>query len=298
MKLHGIFAPLTAPFAVDGSLALDRLRENVAKYNLTGLAGYVVNGSTGESVLLTWPEIYRQWETVLEAAATGKILIAGTAAESTAETIEHTKAAAAMGYQCALVRTPSYFKPQMNEVTLGEHFLRVADASPIPLLIYSIPQFTGVNVEAPLVARLAEHPNIAGMKDSSGNLLGITEIIEATPLKFQMLVGSAATLYPSIAIGACGAILGLACALPELCVSLYDAARAGESVRARKIQQQLLLPSKMIVSRYSVPGLKYALDRLGYYGGPPRPPLLPIDEAARHEIDSTLAALSTPAAAS
>ena len=289
---------MTTPFAADGSLALDRLRENVGKYNLTGLAGYVINGSTGESVLLTWPEIYRQWQTVLESAATGKILIAGTAAESTAETIEHTKEAARMGYQAALVRTPSYFKPSMNEVTLGEHFLRVADASPVPLLIYSIPQFTGVNVEAPLVARLAEHPNIVGMKDSSGNLLGITEIIEATPLKFQMLVGSASTLYPSITIGACGAILGLACALPELCVQLYDAARAGEAERARKIQQQLLRPSKAFVSRYSVPGLKYALDRLGYYGGPPRPPLLPIDEAARREIDAALAGLAAHTAAS
>src|SRR5271169_3049940 len=105
MKLQGIFAPLTSPFAADGSLALDQLRKNVGKYNLTGLSGYVINGSTGESVLLTWPEIYQQWETVLEAAATGKILIAGTAAESKAETIEHTKAAAGMGYHAALVRT-------------------------------------------------------------------------------------------------------------------------------------------------------------------------------------------------
>ncbi|MGH9703040.1 MAG: dihydrodipicolinate synthase family protein, partial [Candidatus Acidiferrales bacterium] len=267
-------------------------------YNATGLSGYVINGSTGESVLLTWPEIYRLWETAAEEAATGKILIAGTAAESTVETIEHTKKAAAIGYAAALVRTPGYFKPQMNEVTLGEHFLRVADASPIPVVIYSIPQFTGVNVEAAMVARLAEHPNIVGMKDSSGNLLGITEIVEATPLKFQTLVGSASTLYPSLAIGACGAILGLACALPELCVLLYEAARAGDAERARKIQQQLLLPSKLISSRYGIPGLKYALDKLGYYGGPPRRPLLPIDEAARRQIDSALAAVAAHSIAS
>jgi len=139
MKLHGIFAPLTTPFAADGSVALTRLRENIARYNRTGLAGYVMNGSTSESVLLLWDEVYRVWETAKEAAAPDKILIAGTGAESTAETIEHTKRAAALGFNAALVRTPSFYKPAINDDLLAEHYIRVADSSKIPVLIYSVP---------------------------------------------------------------------------------------------------------------------------------------------------------------
>jgi 4-hydroxy-2-oxoglutarate aldolase len=296
MNLQGIFPPLTTPFKADGSLALDRLRENVAKYNATRLAGYVVNGSTGESVLLTWAEIEQVWATVREFAAPEKLLIAGTGAEATAETIEHTKRAAEIGYQAALVRTPSFFKPQMNDATLGEHFLRVADASPIPVLLYSVPVFTTLAIESPLVARLAAHPNIIGMKDSSGNLQRVSEIIAATPPGFQTLVGSASTVYPSLVMGAAGAILALACALPESCVVLYEAARAGDAKRARAMQQQLLAPSAVLASRYGAAGLKYALDRRGYYGGPPRRPLLPVNESAKHEIDAVLAAIAAPAA--
>ena len=293
MKLEGIFPPVTAPFAADGALALDRLRENIAKYNRTRLAGYVVNGSTGESVLLTWEEVERAWAAVREAAAPGKVLIAGTGAESTAETIEHTNRAASLGYHAALVRTPSYFKPQMNERVMKEHFLRVADAAKIPVLVYSVPQFTGVAVEATVVAKLAEHPNIIGIKESSGNVQRVAEIIAAVPPNFQTLVGSASTLFPSVAMGAVGGILALACALPELCVELYEAARSGQVERARSLQEQLLTPSSILVARYGVAGLKYALDRLGYYGGPTRRPLLPVDEAAKREIDGVLAEVAS-----
>jgi 4-hydroxy-2-oxoglutarate aldolase len=293
MKLEGIFPPVTAPFAADGALALDRLRENIAKYNRTRLVGYVVNGSTGESVLLTWEEVERVWAAVREAASPEKVLIAGTGAESTAETIEHTNRAASLGYHAALVRTPSYFKPQMNERVMTEHFLRVADVAKIPVLVYSVPQFTGVAVEAPVMAKLAEHPNIIGIKESSGNVQRVAEIIAAVPPNFQTLVGSALTLVPSLAIGAAGAILALGCALPELCVELYEAARSGQVERARSLQEQLLTPSSILVARYGVAGLKYVLDRLGYYGGPPRRPLLPVDEAAKREIDAVLAEVAS-----
>ena len=289
MKLTGIFPPLTTPFAPDGSLALDRLRDNIAKYNRTGLAGYVLNGSTGESVLLSWAEVERVWAAAREAATSEKILIAGTGAESTAETIEQTNRAAKLGYQAALVRTPSYFKPQMTAETLAEHFLRVADAARIPILLYSVPVYTGVALEAPVVARLAQHPNIAGIKESSGNVQRVSEIIATAPAGFQTLVGSAATLYPSLVMGATGAILALACALPDLCVDLYDAVQAGAHDRARAVQQQLLAPASIFVSKYGVAGLKYALFRLGYLGGVPRGPLLPVNESARREIDGVIA---------
>jgi 4-hydroxy-2-oxoglutarate aldolase len=296
MNLHGIFPPLTTPFAPDGSIAPTRLRENIARYNRIGLAGYVVNGSTSESVLLRWEEVYRLWETAKDAAAPGKTLIAGTGAESTAETIEHTHRAAALGFDAALVRTPSFYKPTMSENVLAEHYLRVADAARIPILVYSVPIFTHIQVEAPLIARVAQHPNIIGMKDSSGDVPGVAKIIAAAPKTFRTLVGSSSTLFESLEAGACGAILALACAFPELCVEIYEKSRAGDRAAARSLAQKLIAPAKMLGPQYGIAGLKYALDRLGYYGGPPRLPLLPVNEAARQEIDGLLANLTAHSA--
>jgi 4-hydroxy-2-oxoglutarate aldolase len=297
MNLHGIFPPLTTPFAPDGTVALGKLRDNISRYNRIGLAGYVVNGSTSESVLLRWEEIYRIWETAKQAAAPGKTMIAGTGAESTAETIEHTNRAAALGFDAALVRTPSFYKPAMSENTLAEHYLRVADAARIPVMVYSVPIFTQIQVQAPLVARVAQHPNIIGMKDSSGDVPGVAKIIAAAPKTFRTLVGSAATLYESLEIGAIGAILALACWFPELCVEIYEASHTGDKARAQSLAQKLILPAKMLGVQYGIGGLKYAMDRMGYHGGPPRRPLLPVDEAGQREIDAMLAGLvSEPAA--
>jgi 4-hydroxy-2-oxoglutarate aldolase len=296
MNLHGIFPPLTTPFGPDGEVALGRLRDNIARYNRIGLMGYVVNGSTSESVLLRWEEVYSIWETAKEAAAAGKTLIAGSGAESTAETIEHTNRAASIGFDAALVRTPSFYKPAMKEENLAEHYLRVADAARIPILMYSVPVFTQIQVEAPLVARVSQHPNIIGIKDSSGDVPGVANIIAAAPKNFRTLVGSAATLYQSLEIGAIGAILALACAFPELCVDIYEASREGDSVRAQSLAQKLIAPAKMLGVQYGIAGLKYAMDRLGYYGGPPRGPLLPVNQAAQREIDAMLASLVSESA--
>jgi 4-hydroxy-2-oxoglutarate aldolase len=296
MKLHGIFAPLTTPFAPDGSVSLAHLRDNIKRYDLTGLAGYAINGSTSESVLLRWDEVYRIWETAREAAAPNKTLIAGSGAESTAETIEHTNRAASLGYAVALVRTPSFYKPAMSEEVLAEHYLRVADAARVPIMVYSVPVFTHITVEARLIARVSKHHNIIGMKDSSGDVQGIADIIAAAPKDFQTLVGSASTLYESLEKGAVGAILALACAFPELCVETYEASRAGESAKAHSLAQQLIAPAKMFGPQYGIAGLKYALDRMGYYGGPPRPPLLPVGEQAQREIDALLSNLTAQSA--
>src|SRR5258707_2571691 len=197
MDLSGIFPALTTPFAGDGSVSLADWKHNIQQYDRTGLVGYVVMGSTGESVLLSRSEAEAVLVAVKEAASSGKKLIAGTGAESTAETIERTKRAAELGYDAALVKTPYYYKPAYKPEVLIAHFRRVADESPIPVMLYSIPQYTGVTLAAADVAALAEHPNIIGIKDSSGNVLGIGEIIGATPSQFQVLVGSAATVYPS-----------------------------------------------------------------------------------------------------
>ncbi len=298
MKLHGIFPPLTTPFAADGALALDRLRENLARYNRTRLAGYVLTGSTGEAVFLSREEAERIWAAAQEAAAAEKFLIAGTGVESTAETIERTNRAATLGYHAALVKTPHYFRPQMTPAAELEHFLRVADAARIPILIYSVPQFTGLAVEASLVARLAEHPNIVGIKESSGNVQRVTEIIQAVPAGFQTLVGSATTLYPSLVVGAVGGVLALACVLPELCVELYEAARSGSPERARALQHRLVPPTLKFVAELGIAGVKYAMDCVGYFGGQPRRPLLPLSDAQKREVEAALAVVLQASAAS
>jgi 4-hydroxy-2-oxoglutarate aldolase len=282
VKLHGIFAPLTTPFAADGSVDHVRIRENLARYNTTGLAGYASNGSTGESVLLLWDEVYKIWETVKAAAAPEKILIAGTGAESTAETIVHTNRAGSLGYAAALVRTPSFYKPAVNDDLLAEHYLRVADAAPI---------YTHIAIEASLVARVASHPNIIGMKDSSGSIDGVRKNVEAGPKTFQTLVGWPTILFESLEVGAVGAILAVADAFPELCVSIFEFARAGHREKAQELAQKLVAPAKIFGSQAGLSGLKYAMDQQGYYGGPARPPLLPLGAPAKREIEEMLANL-------
>jgi 4-hydroxy-2-oxoglutarate aldolase len=291
----GVFAALTTPFGHDGSVSLGDLKHNVHRYNQTDLAGYVAVGSTGESVLLTRAEMDGILVTVKDAAAIGKKLLAGTGAESTAETIERTKRAAELGYDAALVKTPYYYKPAYKPEVLIAHFRRVADESPIPVMLYSIPQYTGVALAAADVAALAEHPNIIGIKDSSGNVLGIGEIIGTGPPQFQVLVGSAATVYPSLAIGAQGAILALACALPEKCVALYELFRQGQHEKARELQFVLARASKLIVSELSIAGVKHAMDHRGYRGGIPRLPLVPLHHEQKKRLTEFLASLE-PAA--
>jgi 4-hydroxy-2-oxoglutarate aldolase len=295
VTFSGIFAALTTPYAHDGAVSLPDLKHNVHRYNQTDLAGYVALGSTGESVLLTRAERDGILITVKEAAAKGKTLLAGTGAESTADTIERTKRAAELGYDAALVKTPYYYKPAYKPDVLIAHFRRVADASPIPVMLYSIPQFTGIALNAAEVAALSEHPNIIGIKDSSGNLQSIGEIIGAVHSAFQVLVGSAASLYPSMAIGARGGILALACALPEKCVALFELVREGHHERARELQSILARASKLIVSEMGIAGVKHVMDQRGYRGGIPRLPLLPLHHEQKKRLMEFLANLE-PAA--
>ena len=290
LTLRGVFAPLTTPFAADGSVDSKALAGNVGKYNRTGVTGYVVMGSTGESVLLSETEWCLAWGAVREAAASGKTLIAGTGEEATGETIALTRRAAELGYQAALVRTPSYYKPQMSDAALERHFCEVAEASPIPVLIYAVPQFTGLPVTAGLVEKLAAHPNILGIKESSGVMTLLADILRRTGPDFQVLVGSATTFFPSLALGAWGGVLAVACVLPDLCVDLCEAAASGDHDRARRLQQRLHEPTVTVTSRFGIAGLKYAMDCNGFAGGLPRPPLLPLDESGRAEIDRVLQA--------
>ena len=296
MDFSGVFAALTTPFAADDSVAIAELKQNIQRYNTTGLAGYAVQGSTGESVLLSRAE----WDSVLvaakEAASPQKKLLAGTGVESTAETIARSKRAAELGYHAALVKTPYYYKPVYKADVFIAHYRRVADASPIPVLLYSVPQFTGISLEAPEVAVLAEHPNIIGIKESSGHVQRVAEMVAATPAAFQVLTGGAGVLLPSLTVGAKGAILALASALPEKCAELYEVTQRGQVEAARELQKGLLRASKLIVSELGIAGVKFVMDQRGYRGGAPRLPLLPLADAAKRRVLELLSAFE-PAAA-
>jgi 4-hydroxy-2-oxoglutarate aldolase len=291
MIINGIFPALTTPFEADGSVSLPSVQENIRRYNQTALAGYVVLGSTGESVMLSRDEGESVLAAVKEAAAPDKLLIAGTGVESTAETIARTKRAAALGYKVALVKTPYYYKPFYGAASYLQHYRAVADASPIPILLYSVPIFTGVTLEAPEILALAEHPNVAGIKDSSASIQRIGEVVSNAPNSFYVLTGGAAVVYPALAMGARGAILALACALPEKCAEIYELTQENRHSEARELQNQVLNASKAIVSEAGIAGLKYAMDLRGYKGGLPRLPLLPVTEEKKRRIEAQISNL-------
>lgn len=296
MVISGVFPALVTPFRPDESVSLDAVKENIRRYNHTTLAGYVVLGSTGESVMLGRYETDSVLGAAREAAAPDKLLIAGTGAESTAETIARTKRAAALGYPVALVKTPYYYKPAYRAETYLHHYRAVADASPIPILLYSVPIFTGVTLESPEVVALASHPNIIGIKDSSGSIQRLGEIVAGAPKSFCVLTGGAAVVYPALAVGARGAVLALAAALPEKCAELFALFERSEHARARELQLLLVIASRRIVSECGIPGVKYAMDLRGYQGGASRRPLLPLTEEKKRSVADILSQIH-PAAA-
>jgi 4-hydroxy-2-oxoglutarate aldolase len=296
MAVKGIFPALVTPFDSDGSVSLNAVRENIRRYNGTGIAGYVVLGSTGEAVMLSRAEADSVLAAAKEAAASTKFLIAGTGAESTAETIARTKRAGELGYAAALVKTPYYYKPVYKAETYIHHFRAVADASPIPVLLYSVPQFTGITLETPEILALAAHPNIVGIKDSSGNIQRVAEIVAGAPPDFQVLTGGAAVVYPALTVGARGAILALAAALPEKCAEVFLLFQSGRHEQAKALQLELAVASKRIVSEQGIAGVKYAMDLRGYYGGLPRLPLLPLTEEKKQSVANVISQIH-PAAA-
>jgi 4-hydroxy-2-oxoglutarate aldolase len=291
MVISGIFPALVTPFEPDGAVSLGGVRENIRRYNLTAVAGYVVLGSTGEAVMLSREAAEAVLAAATEVAAPAKLLIAGTGAESTSETIARTRQAAALGYVAALVKTPYYYKPVYKTETYIRHYRAVADASPIPVILYSVPQFTGITLETPEILTLAEHPNIAGIKDSSGNIQRVAEIVAGARPDFQVLTGGAAVVYAALAVGARGAILALAAALPEKCAELFVLFASGRHEQAKALQLELAVASKRIVSEEGIPGVKYAMDLRGYDGGLPCLPLLPLTEEKKRSIAAVISQL-------
>lgn len=283
-QLTGILPPVTTPFNARGDLDLAALERNLERYNTTGLAGYVAFGSNGEAVHLDASERRRVLETMRRVAAPGKVIVAGVNELSTRAAIRSTQEAADAGADVALVITPYFFKKAMTQDTLRAFFLEVADASPLPILIYNVPQNTGVVIEPPTIGALGRHQRIIGAKDSSGNHTAAHETIRQAPEDFQMLVGNAGIVYASVLMGAAGAILAVACVAPEASVDLYRAAVADDHARAQDLQRRLTPLANAVTTGFGIAGLKASLDMAGFVGGDPRGPLRPLAEASREKL--------------
>jgi 4-hydroxy-2-oxoglutarate aldolase len=271
MRLQGILPALTTCFDHEGNLYKTKIFHNVAKLNEIALTGYVVCGSTGETPLLSTAERVQVMEWVREASAEGKTLIAGVGVESVQETVLLANRAAELGYHAALVLTPHYYRNQMlRDDTQLLYFRAVADLS------------------VDTVAELSMHPNIIGLKDSSGNMEKLPQFVKVVKPGFQVLTGSATKLIDALELGATGAILALADALPYACVTISEAFRRRENEAARDWQTRVYRASELLPSKHGIGGLKYAMDLIGYYGGPPRLPLLSPTAEARAEIEEAL----------
>jgi dihydrodipicolinate synthase/N-acetylneuraminate lyase len=290
ISLEGVFAALTTPFAGD-EIAVDGFKKNILRYNTTGLAGYVVLGSTGEAVLLGDDESEKLVAAARATASPEMRVIAGASRESTRLTIEFANRLAGLGADAVLIKPPHYYKAQMKQETVKHYYFEVADKSAVPVLIYNIPQNTGIAVEPATVIELSCHPNIAGIKDSSGILSNLTDVVPGVRPDFHFLLGAGSIFLAGLLLGSSGGILALAAAVPDLCVQVQVLFRRGKLVEARQLQLNLAPLNKALTQTLGIPAIKYTLDLLGYVGGSPRPPLMPLDEAAKDVVRNLLARL-------
>jgi dihydrodipicolinate synthase/N-acetylneuraminate lyase len=357
MLLQGIFPPLTTPFYPDGNVYFKKLESNVERYSRTPVAGLVVLGSTGESMMLSDQERREVLRVASQSAAAHKVLIAGTGVESAIETLRLTEYAAEVGYDVALIRTPHFYRKQMHPANLLAFYRSVADRSPLPVLLYNVPVFTAYDLAAELVIELADHPNIIGIKESGGDVEKVRKMVQGTrhikrsatvtetfeavtprmlaaasakpevgelvqvgmlsgsspsrPMEvkpssaavsvvgnlktrqkevgFQVLVGAAHKLHPSLDAGAVGAILAFACPAPTACYEIYAAWKEGDAELARMKQERIGKAAQHVGSDLGVPGIKHGMDFNGYYGGQSRLPLLPLTAEMKSEIERLLA---------
>ena len=358
MLLHGIFPPITTPFYPDGRVYFKKLEHNVERYSKTPVAGIVVLGSTGEAIMLSDDERREVLKTARASCAPHKVLIAGTGAESVLETLRLTEYASELGYDVALVRTPSFYRPQMQPASILAFYRTIADRSPLPVMIYSVPVFTNYDIPVELVTELAAHPNIIGIKESGGSIEKVRAMVDGTrhikraatvtetfaavtprmmqaeaaqsqggelvsvatlagsgnsevegrasrPSKpssssvnvigglktrqkevgFQVLVGAAQKLHPSLEAGAVGAVLAFASPAPTACYEIYTAWKEGDADLARLKQERISVAATRVASEFGIPAIKYAMDLNGYYGGPARQPLLPLTADLKAEVE-------------
>jgi 4-hydroxy-2-oxoglutarate aldolase len=289
MNLAGIFAPIPTPFDDRDRVDTGRLKAALAKWVKRPLTGFVVLGSNGEAALMDDFESDQAIVAARETVPHDKGFIVGTGRESTQAAIKASKRAAEHGADAVLVRTPGFFKSQMTNDVFVRHYTAVADASPVPVLLYNFTAVTGVNLLPAAVARLATHPNIIGMKESGGDVAQVADLVSQTPDGFTVLAGAAATLYPMMCVGAAGGILALANVLPTPCMHLFELIQAGRHDDAIALQRQLVPVARLLGETHGVPGLKAALNLLGYDVGVPRPPLLPLPEPVISALRDALA---------
>jgi 4-hydroxy-2-oxoglutarate aldolase len=273
---------------VTGEVDLVAARRNARAWLDAPLSGLVLFGSTGEGLLLDEEERTRTLAGLREIVGE-RLLLAGTGAESTRATIRLGRMAAEAGADAVLVQPPAYYRPLMTAEALRDHFRAVADASPVPVILYQVPPaFSGIELQTGLVAELAQHPNIVGIKDSTGDLQAMGALVEACPRGFQILVGSGAVLYGALEVGAVGGILAVAVLAPRECAEIYRLKRAGEEAAAGRLQERIAPVHKAVVAGRGVPGVKAALDLRGLVGGPPRSPLKPLREKERAAVREAL----------
>jgi len=326
MLLQGIFPAVTTPFYPDGAVYYKKIEHNIDRYSRTPISGMVVLGSTGEAVMLSDEERREVLRVTAEVASPEKVLIAGTGAESVIETLRLTEIAAKLNYDVALVRTPHFYRPQMKPEALLAFYRTVADRSPLPVLLYTVPPFTAYDLPLEVITALAEHPNIIGIKESSGNVEKVAAMVQAAKhikrsatvtetqqavtarmlatrpkiktsnlktrsreVGFQVLVGAAHTLLDSLMAGASGGVLGFAAPAPTICFEIHAAWKDNDLELARSKQLGLTPATKRVVSEMGIPAIKYAMDLNGYYGGLPRLPLLPPTAAQKKEVEALMA---------
>jgi len=288
----GVYAPVPTPFTTQDAFDADRFRTALARWLASPLAGFVVLGSNGEAPYIDEDESDRVIAAARDAIPAGRPLIIGTGRESTRATIAATTRAAALGADAVIVRTPGFFKLQMSTDAFVQHYAAVAEASPVPVLLYNFTAVTGVNISAEAVAMLARHPNVVGIKESGGDAAQIADFVAAGGPDFTVFAGSATSFYASLCVGARGGILALSCVLPDACVALFDLVQRGAHDEARALQRRLVPLSRLLGNRYGVPGLKAALQLIGHDAGAPRPPLRPLDADGRAALAAALHAIA------
>jgi 4-hydroxy-2-oxoglutarate aldolase len=284
----GVFAPVATTFAADGELDLAAYRPMLARYAASPLDGVVILGSNGEYALLDEAEKLRLIETGVDAVAGRRVVMAGTGMESTRGTIALTKRAAALGVDYALIVTPHYYSPRYDRAAYLAHYRAVAEASPIPVVVYVMALYTGVDLAPALIAELSEHPNVVAVKDSGGNAPKVAEMIAAAAPDFGVLAGSASFLYPALCLGATGGILALANVAPAACKEIERCVRDGDHAAARSLQLRLLASNAAVTSRFGIAGLKVALDAVGLAGGEVRAPMRPLGSDDAEEVRRVL----------
>jgi 4-hydroxy-2-oxoglutarate aldolase len=289
MNLAGVFAPIPTPFDDQDAVDTKRLRAALTRWVARPLTGFVVLGSNGEAALMDDFEADRVIVAAREAIPGDRPLIVGTGRESTQAAVRAAKRAAEHGADAVLVRTPAFFKTQMTTDAFVRHYTAVADASPVPVLLYNFTAVTGVNLLPAAVTRLAPHPNIIGMKESNADIAQIADLVSGTPADFQVLAGTTSTFYAALCVGAVGGILAPACVIPDACVRLFEFARAGRHAEAVQLQRELVPLARLLGQAYGVPGLKAALNLIGYDVGMPRPPLQPAPDTAADALRDAIA---------